>query len=605
MKNVKSLIKSIDAFAQPITLTFYQKRRFSTLIGGILTISMITLLIVISINKIDDVINHQNLIASSIESIHSVPPSNKINNMFAFSFDPPILNALKGKVYFDFEVVLPIYTRLDNGTQIKDKSSRYSLSQCNSSHFPMFSDEQLRNYGINTWVCANLPTNAEVQGDYNSPVYKFIQIKVSKCGTSPNIRTKQDNCSSDDEISKIKLQYGGKLYLNLQFINNLINLDNFDQPLTPYIDQISFLVDFPNTFVQKELSLTQVNILTDPSIFYNKRDYAASEASQGSIYEGKISQLGLNQPQNETGRINYISLYFKSDAKNKILFRKYSTFQDVLQLIGSFWSLCYLLFGLLNQILVKYNLLIKLANSLFIFPSLDKDLNISNNHVKIETNLQKKGQKSKFREMFRFNSKKTVVLNDLASLQDKENTKKFKFSPWMVFNNVFKNEKKEYKLGDIHHVVHRALDINQILQNNNELQKLKQVLLTKEQQMLLNFSTKPTFLSAKHETSINVLKYEEKLKKKNRKHLKIETNPLYKDLFKSYQNIKEDRNLINEKIIEILDPEIIKFFEKYRNNSDVVKFNKTTAGNQIEIEIEMQNDIPEEIYKNERKTIKI
>ena len=103
LKFFKSFYKSCDVFAQPITLTFYQERRFSTFIGAMLTLSMITLISFIAVNKIDGVMNHKNLIASSQESIQSIPPSIRINNMLAFAFEPVIFNSLKGKVYFDYK----------------------------------------------------------------------------------------------------------------------------------------------------------------------------------------------------------------------------------------------------------------------------------------------------------------------------------------------------------------------------------------------------------------------------------------------------------------------------------------------------------------------
>ena len=87
-------------------------------------------------------------------------------------------------------------------------------------------------------------------------------------------------------------------------------------------------------------------------------------------------------------------------------------------------------------------------------------------------------------------------------------------SYWNIIKGIMTNQKNDYKLNDIKHVMKRTLDINKILQANNDIEKLKHVLLTKEQEMLLNFSTKPTFLSVKNQTSIGSLKYLEKLTKK-------------------------------------------------------------------------------------------
>ena len=587
MSFVKKIIKSIDAFAQPITLSFYQKRRFSTTVGGFLTLGMLSFLVIIAINKIDDVLNHKNLTATSIEAIASVPPSVQITHMFAFAFEPAALNSLTGKVYFDFEVTLPVYSRFPNGTQAKDKSRKYSLSTCNSSHFPMFSQQQLINYGISGWVCANLPDNIEVAGDYNSPIYKFIQIKVSKCGTSNIARKKGDNCSSDAEIMNFKNQNGGKIYMNLKYVNYLINLDNYDQPLIPYIDQLSFLLDFPNIFLQKELSLTSVNIYTDSSTLYPKNDFSSSDHLRGSSYDGRIDEFALNAPQNETGRMNYIALYFKSGAKNKTFQRKYSTFQDVVQLIGSFWSLCFALFGLFNKFLVKHAFLVKLANSLYIFPMYKKASKPKvKNKLSCNNNLSNDNivpKKSKFSTLFTvISGTKKKIDQDLTRLEEKRKSQKFKLDLWREMKAKFRGEELEYNLNEINNVMSRALDIDKILKIGNDLERLKHALLTKDQEMLLNFSMKPTFWSARNENSMSFLKYQEKLKKKRKKTIKFNVPSIHDELFGCYQNIKEDKSETSKKIIEMLDDDLIQVFE--RNHGEEMKLKQISPVLKIEVD---------------------
>ena len=586
MRLAKNFIKSIDAFAQPITLSFYQKRRFSTTMGGFLTLGMLSFLVIIAINKIDDVLNHKNLTATSIEAIASVPPSVQITHMFAFAFEPASLNSLTGKVYFDFEVTLPVYSRFPNGTQAKDKSRKYSLSMCNSSHFPMFSQEQLINYGISGWVCANLPDGIEVAGDYNSPIYKFIQIKVSKCGTSNIVRKKGDNCSSDAEIMNLKIQNGGKIYMNLKYVNYLINLDNYDQPLIPYIDQLSFLLDFPNTFLQKELSLTSVNIYTDSSRLYQKNDFSSSDHLRGSSYEGRIDEFTLNTPQNETGRMNYIALYFKSGAKNKTFQRKYSTFQDVVQLVGSFWSLCFALFGLCNKLLVKHAFLVKLANSLYIFPLFSK---ASKPKVKNKLLCEELSNETIVPKKSRFNSLFTVISGtkkkidqDLKKLEEKRKSQKYKLDLWREMKAKLRGEELEYNVNEINNVMSRALDIDKILKIGSDLERLKHALLTKDQEMLLNFSMKPTFWSARNENSMSFLKYQEKLKKKRKKSIKFNVSSIHDELFGCYQKMKEDNCETSRKIIEMLDNDLIEVFEK--NHGEEMKLKQISPVLRIEVD---------------------
>lgn len=610
MKHVKKCMKSIDAFAHPITLTFYKKNTFSTVIGGFLTIVMITILVVLSINKIEDVLNHQNLIASTTESIQSVPPSNKINNFFAFVFEPAVLNSLTGKVYFDFEVTWPFYVRLPNGTQIKDKSRRYSLTYCNETHFPMFSHDQLVNYGVFSWLCTDLPVDAAVSGEYNSPLYKFVQMKVSKCGTSNITRKSNDTCASDKEIEALKLANGGKIYLNLKYVNYLINLNDYEKPFLPYIDQITFLVDFPNTFLQKELSLTSTKLFTDSSIWYTKNDYSQTELQEHPIYEGKISELSLSQPQNESGRINYISIYFKSNTKAKTVKRKYSTFQDVMQMIGSFWSLFFSFFGVLSRVMLQYKFPIKLANSLYIFPK--KENKIISDELNSPDSTKTKKAKSKLMKIL---SRNRNTLYDLTNIRERQKMQKFRFSYWQLFKEVFKKKDSDYKVKDIQDVVNRGLDINKILQTSLEIEKLKHLLLTKEQETLFNFSMKPTFAMVKNESSISFLKYQQKVHKQKKSVANFAENFVNQDLVKSFIKLKQEKSELSSKIINILDKEVSEVLEKHYQtsfkitnlnslDSPIIGEKEETVNNELIVEKEMEielAEIPEEMKENEVK----
>ena len=601
MKSLKHFIRSFDVFAKPITLTFYQKVKFSTSNGGFLTICMVILLFIIAVNKMNDVVNHKFVSSFVTESIKSTPPPVKINNFFAFTFEPVIMNSLNGKRYFDFGVDFPIYTRLPNGTQIKDRSIKFILSHCNSTHFPMFTTKQITNYAMTDWVCPNIPENSEIAGNYDSSIYKFINLKISKCGTYRPLSL-NESCASDDEIRNLLLQNGGKIYLNLKFVNNLLNVDDLENPFTPYIDQITFLIDAPNSFVQKEMSLTSVNVQTDDSIIKLDSNFYPTSQLRSSIYEGKIFEFGLSQPQNESGRINYASIYFESNSKDKTFQRKYSTIQDVLQLVGSFWTVLFAVFGFLNRIFAKNSFLIKLANSLYLFPS--KNPSESNNTFKTNQELMKVDFNKNGPD--EINNMKAI--KQIAKLQNTRKKQKFRHSYYKNLKNFFQGKNPDYKIEEIDNVMNMALDINQILKKNNELDKLKHILLTKEQQMLFNFSTKPTFHSTKDRAaSLSFLKYHEKLKKNKKKtKFNLDTPSIYENLFKSYLMIKEDGNHVSKKIIQILDSEILNLFEKYneeRNLNIPTTLNSTPFVSDVQLKfkiIRTDEEIPMEKIDKEK-----
>ena len=192
-------------------------------------------------------------------------------------------------------------------------------------------------------------------------------------------------------------------------------------------------------------------------------------------------------------------------------------------------------------------------------------------------------KKSKFSTLFTvISGTKKKIDQDLTRLEEKRKSQKFKLDLWREMKAKFRGEELEYNLNEINNVMSRALDIDKILKIGNDLERLKHALLTKDQEMLLNFSMKPTFWSARNENSMSFLKYQEKLKKKRKKTIKFNVPSIHDELFGCYQNIKEDKSETSKKIIEMLDDDLIQVFE--RNHGEEMKLKQISPVLKIEVD---------------------
>ena len=103
-KKIKTFLKAIDSFGQPIQLSYRGKTEYKTWIGGMLTISLIILIIVFSFEAIISLILRENMKVAFSEIYEQDPIrvnfAGKDGFFLAMGLRPDSLNNLTRK-HFD------------------------------------------------------------------------------------------------------------------------------------------------------------------------------------------------------------------------------------------------------------------------------------------------------------------------------------------------------------------------------------------------------------------------------------------------------------------------------------------------------------------------
>ena len=83
--------------------------------------------------------------------------------------------------------------------------------------------ETLQKLGLR--LCFNITNhdNFSTFGKFGDEFYQYIRIIISKCSNSYF-------CASEEEIDQIFLN--NKIYTNIYVLNNIIDLSNFEKPMT-------------------------------------------------------------------------------------------------------------------------------------------------------------------------------------------------------------------------------------------------------------------------------------------------------------------------------------------------------------------------------------
>lgn len=366
MKQFEETIKKIDLFSEPVLFKFKGKKKFSTIAGAMLTICLIGILSAFSSNRFFSALNRSAPIVQASEEINFSPANVDLKGRFALAMSPYFFTALRGKRYFDFSFALVTHT-LKNGSLVKERMNINPV-QCNNSHFPLIKEEQLNNQNLSTWICPEFDNNTDmsVKGKYLDEVYRFIQIGVFKCSNKTNLY-QGDYCASDDEIESMKKTFG-KFYVTVIMVNNLMKLNDFENPISVYIETMDFLIDTYNKFVQREISFTITTLRTESTqsftYFQNENDVKEQKSFQ---YERKYEEFSTNENATASNNRIYSSIYLKSDKMQKNFVRSYETFQDFLETLGSLYSIFFFLIKLINNLITSNMQQQALAKSLYLF----------------------------------------------------------------------------------------------------------------------------------------------------------------------------------------------------------------------------------------------
>ena len=262
-------------------------------------------------------------------------------------------------------------------------------------------------------------------------------------------------------------------------------------------------------------------MLTDPNRSFSYfKDQIEMAATENFMYERKFDMFYDNAPRMDNDHKVYLSMYIQSSILSKNYQRSYDTFGDYCETIGSLYSLFSLIFGILNKLIASNKLNIKIAKTLY-------------NFKKIQDLWAKSTTK---RRSSSFVNAIPIKIKD--------------------FWGKFIENRKEKIIVD--KVVQKELDLTQLLMKIKEIETLKKILFTKDQNIVFNYITKPHFRQELKITSKRDLIYNQKILKKTflsfpsmTIHMAEENNR--QKLTTAFENLKNDENDLNQRILKLLD----------------------------------------------------
>ncbi|CAD8157108.1 unnamed protein product [Paramecium pentaurelia] len=641
MRKILKYIRKCDHFGAQIKLNLHHKEAYKSILGGILTMIIATVILMIFVRGTISMIKRENYTISSSKLLNLDPPMSKlsINNfMLGFSID---LQLQFQKPIFKAFYSQQLQILNDDGTRIKNGTSLQSLEKCSLDHFIHLdqtnSYNQLIKGQVQEYFC--LPKNYSLiqQGTYKSNVFQFGKIVLVSCIDEPD-------CATSKEVTEQGLQ-DSIVKISTLILNTLVNL-NQEQSIQKYIYTDFYLETSFTKTTSTDIYLEKLNVNIDESPISVLNSIYQDELF--SIQDTKLSQISSNIQSN-----NIISQFIIRLAQSEDIYKKqYYKFDELISYVGGITKFIVLVFG---YFITKYNktgLQIMLANDLYQFdiPETKKGeltfsfqtlvTQILDNIKQIEDIASKfKIGAIKILTLGRFTkaiskttgsqqlisagseclitnqsvSKRNALLTDDAIIKTEQiesvkqsnvtqyvnssnldfyknnfleqiiniiltGDKKLKYSLVIIikyltcwrFSNIGQHNKKILKQSKS--MIQKDMDILVIIQKLQEMEKLKHLLLNKEQLKVFNCLPKPivgssrftgneSFQGMTGQFDKQSLTLTFKKKKLFETRHQYNTSKKLRKLYSAYESIKLSNNvksdfekLMNQKLIDVLEP---------------------------------------------------
>ncbi|CAD8057518.1 unnamed protein product [Paramecium primaurelia] len=593
---------------------------------------------------------------------------NITNFMFAIKLDNPfqIYYPNDNKKAYDIVINQMEISTLANGTRIKTVLNQIFFEQCRDEHFKNLNYEGFQEIqaDLSSYLCLPLNFSLKLQGTFNSEFFLYPALKISICYTN--------DCYTKDQIDYIAKNKSilvslstliqSSIYMRNSKDNYLFRYLNSDFYLqTTFMEESKADIFFKNNKIIAENSILSLYKEEERKDFWSFQIYNQREFREYHDYPSVLFSLNFR-----------ISQDYEQNKKTA------ETIDSFLSYFGGILKIISTIFGLIALSYNEMGLKISLANHLYQFNipkkkngkfefSYDKLLNVIQASLNRVSDLQQKLKQHtktlvKTSMVMRvWNSQKfqnpnishqqsqqrdyveTPQIDQLQFQKYVEQLQDYKGNFLQRLVTTFNSTRHDLRLGvnfilfeflwctcceqveitkkmlgQCKMVIDRDLDIVHLLQKIQEIDKLKSIILEKDQIKVFSYTPKPiininpTYQHQPIEDAkridlfqqLNLQKPKHKIRRQN---YSLNKPKRLMKIYDSYSRLKQQHNnKKNQRIIQLLGPTIEMIFQKYYEIQNMAKgINYETNENidNVNPQVDLQVDValPENSYNNTQR----
>jgi hypothetical protein len=249
------------------------------------------------------------------------------------------------------------YYFLDDGTR-KQEISEIPIKPCEEKDF----DKSLldlfkkNNFG-NTAYCMGIK-DFEVQGQYTSPMFKFLNFKITECD-GKNLKTGENvTCKSKEERDRAIGKYRASVY----FTYTMPNLVNYEKPYSTQVYNLAYSLN-PTSLSKDNFFFSADSLYSDDGVFSSSRDSLDInknfEITNFNNLQASIANMDSFQKN------IYLSMFYRVNPSYNYIRRSYKKLPEVFAQILPFIQLGILLSNFLVSPFRSHVLNYKIVNEAF------------------------------------------------------------------------------------------------------------------------------------------------------------------------------------------------------------------------------------------------
>lgn len=571
----KQIVKTIDMFGEPIQLSYNNNRVNKSFLGGLNSIVLLTLFFALFFQALLEIFRKSNIISYSNETYEPNPPYIDLNSeimKWAISINPSKMKTKRLEQYFKIEIFL-ISQFLDGNGNILKNETLMNLMPCDINYFNNDIKKNiltLNGNNISTWLCPLREERYFVQGKPSNDYFSYVNIKFSKCENSSKIQ-----CVSNEEIDETFAELNNRMIFQFFFINQMININNLDQPITNFLDDRISLSLNRKQYRERTYYFTKNSVFNDVSIL--QTDF--QEFLTTFTYENNYDDMEFELSDENV----YFSIYLRSNFISKQHYRTFEKVGKFISFIGGVWSVFYMFFSFIGRSYNKFRLYVKLANDMFDFSDENKEF-----RKKIINFYQKKRRDLKTvnfgvnQSNHALNSQDQISSLFLGHLHKNhyfklsKSIKSFFSCLWRKGQQRSMFNLQKYLRKEAFFEINKDLDVAALLQKLHEIDKLKALILNPNQRILFEIRNKKK-ISLKKSTTLRRMsteKFKKRLLKLNLEKKEKKQKIVNEDLkemnvyFEAFSAIQDDNSKMNEiingKILNFVDSDLISLFKQIK-----------------------------------------
>ncbi|CAD8061397.1 unnamed protein product [Paramecium primaurelia] len=571
---ITQIIERCDIFGMLPQFRILKRQKFSTPLGQILTLIMCCAYLYYIIYEILNLANRQSprVVFSEFQPSNTSPLYLTKNNFtFALTITNPQLSSLQTlNKYFTLNVQNCVRNRFlneDGIAQIDYNCSTIPLEPCQmDQHFQeQYQKDYFHKFKLEYMYCPQIKQwdqlAIELQGFSQEDRFQFLTVTLNICKNS----TDYQGCAPLEEINS-KMQAG---FYVLYLSDALIQMHS---PSKPYQDAIS--VQYTQFSLTNSKSIHSTIKVTE-----TKTDYGIIKTNY--VMDTALSQSTIKEDSSQYNQQYLVQNSIFLEQRRNLYERNYQKLYTVLGQVGGLWQITILFLNCIFYPILFSSMNLAMANKIFRFEnqeSLDFDLLSVAKSVPIGSQLNKsevrdiqdeiiKQDNNQVRNPFAEFSKTQREIKNF--LRKKKSSLNFTLFDNIKFQFGCKKDKQRQLKYAMNKIINK-LDICQLITKFNELDKLKHILLNKDQLALFNYIPKPMIPYDMFDEG-----FEKKIKKLEQKQeykfiLENEKPDVLRldDAYEAYSRliIKQELTSIDEAILQFMDDDIKRLFSRIHSN---------------------------------------